>query len=170
TFGGGNGVSKSYAMTGWRIGYIAAQKWIIKACDKLQGQYTSGACSIAQKAALAALEGGLDYPREMCKAFQRRRDIMVKGFSQIKGLKVNKPQGAFYIFPDFSNFIGKKHNGKAIKNIQDLNLFLLEFANVAAVAGDGFGQPECIRFSFAASDEKIEQAIEKIKKALAMLE
>ena len=164
-----NGVSKSYAMTGWRIGYLAASKWIIKACDKLQGQYTSNACSIAQKAAVAALNGGLDYPMMMKEAFERRRNIMVKGFSEIPGLKVNVPQGAFYIFPDFTYYMGKTFNGTTLKTTADIALFLLDQAAVASVSGEGFGQPECIRFSFATSDEKIIEALQRIKTALAKL-
>jgi len=165
-----NGVSKSYAMTGWRIGYLAAAKWIVKACNKLQGQYTSNSCTIAQKATVAALNGGLEYPMMMREAFERRRNLMVKGFSEIKGLKVNVPQGAFYIFPDFSNYLGKSFDGKVIKTTSDLALFLLDQAAVAAVSGDGFGQPECIRFSFATSDEKLVEAIARIKTALEKLQ
>ena len=165
-----NGVSKSYAMTGWRIGYLAAAKWIVKACNKLQGQYTSNPCTIAQKATVAALNGGLEYPMMMREAFERRRNLMVKGFSEINGLKVNVPQGAFYIFPDFSNYLGKSFDGKVIKTTSDLALFLLDQAAVAAVSGDGFGQPECIRFSFATSDEKLVEAIARIKAALEKLQ
>ena len=165
-----NGVSKSYAMTGWRIGYLAATKWIVKACNKLQGQYTSNPCTIAQKATVAALNGGLEYPMMMREAFERRRNLMVKGFSEINGLKVNVPQGAFYIFPDFSNYLGKSFDGKVIKTTSDLALFLLDQAAVAAVSGDGFGQPECIRFSFATSDEKLVEAIARIKAALEKLQ
>jgi len=165
-----NGVSKSYAMTGWRIGYLAAAKWITKACDKLQGQYTSNASSIAQKATTAALNGGLEYPMMMKAAFQRRRDLMVKGFSEIKGLKVNVPQGAFYIFPDFSAYLGKSFDGKVLKTSTDIALYLLDQAYVAAVSGDGFGQPECIRFSFATSDEKLVEALKRIKAAMEKLQ
>jgi len=165
-----NGVSKSYAMTGWRIGYMAAAKWITKACDKLQGQYTSNPSTIAQKATVAALNGGLEYPMMMREAFQRRRDLMVKGFSEIKGLKVNVPQGAFYIFPDFSAYLGKLFEGKVIKTTNELALFLLDQAYVAAVSGDGFGQPECIRFSYAISDERLVEALSRIKNALAKLQ
>jgi len=165
-----NGVSKSYAMTGWRIGYLAAAKWIVKACDKLQGQYTSNACTIAQKATIAALNGGLEYPMMMKEAFERRRDMMVKGFSEIKGLKVNVPQGAFYIFPDFSYYLGKSFDGKVLKTTADIALFLLDQAAVASVSGDGFGQPECIRFSYATSDANIVEALLRIKTALEKLQ
>ncbi len=165
-----NGVSKSYAMTGWRIGYMAAAKWITKACDKLQGQYTSNASSIAQKATVAALNGGLEFPMMMREAFIRRRDLMVKGFSEIKGLKVNVPQGAFYIFPDFTSYLGKSFEGKVLKTTSDIALFLLDQAAVASVSGDGFGQPECIRFSFATSDDKLVEALARIKTALEKLQ
>jgi len=165
-----NGVSKSYAMTGWRIGYLAAAKWIVKACDKLQGQYTSNACSIAQKATVAALNGGLEYPMMMKDAFERRRDLMVKGFREIEGLKVNVPEGAFYIFPDFTHYLGKSFDGKVLKTSSDIALFLLDQAAIASVSGDGFGQPECIRFSFATSDDKLVEALGRIKAALAKLQ
>ena len=157
-------------MTGWRIGYLAAAKWIVKACDKLQGQYTSNACTIAQKATIAALNGGLEYPMMMKEAFERRRDMMVKGFSEIKGLKVNVPQGAFYIFPDFSYYLGKSFDGKVLKTTADIALFLLDQAAVASVSGDGFGQPECIRFSYATSDANIVEALLRIKTALEKLQ
>jgi aspartate aminotransferase len=165
-----NGVSKSYAMTGWRIGYLAAAKWIVKACDKLQGQYTSNACSIAQKATVAALNGGLEYPTMMKDAFERRRDLMVKGFREIEGLKVNIPEGAFYIFPDFTHYLGKSFDGKVLKTSSDIALYLLDQAAIASVSGDGFGQPECIRFSFATSDDKLVEALGRIKAALAKLQ
>jgi aspartate aminotransferase len=165
-----NGVSKSYAMTGWRIGYLAAAKWIVKACDKLQGQYTSNACSIAQKATVAALNGGLEYPTMMKDAFERRRDLMVKGFSEIEGLKVNVPEGAFYIFPDFTHYLGKSFDGKVLKTSSDIALYLLDQAAIASVSGDGFGQPECIRFSFATSDDKLVEALGRIKAALGKLQ
>lgn len=164
-----NGVSKSYAMTGWRIGYMAAEKWITKACDKLQGQYTSGASTIAQKATTAALNGGIEYSMMMKEAFRRRRDLVVKGFMEMDNLKVNIPQGAFYIFPDFSAYLGKSFDGKTMKTTSDLALFLLDQAHVAAVSGDGFGQPECIRFSYATSDDKLAEALVRIKAALEKL-
>jgi len=166
-----NGVSKGYAMTGWRIGYIAAAEWIAKACNKLQGQVTSGVCSISQKASIAALNGGLDFPKLMTTAFLRRRDLMVKGLSQIKGMKLDVPDGAFYIFADVSALFGKTtpQNTK-IKNSYDLALYLLADAWVAAVSGEGFGNPECIRFSFATSDENLEKAIIRIKDAIEKLQ
>jgi len=164
-----NGVSKGFAMTGWRIGYLAAAQWITKACDKLQGQYTSGACSIAQKASIAALEGGLDFPQMMTKAFIRRRDLLIKGLSEIKGFKTNVPEGAFYIFPDVSAFFGKTDGETTIKNATDLAFFLLDKAHVATVGGEGFGQPECLRLSYATSDENLTEAIARIKKAIDTL-
>lgn len=164
-----NGVSKGFAMTGWRIGYIAAPEWIAKACNKLQGQYTSGACSIAQKASTAAINGGLEYPMEMNKAFKRRRDLIIKELNKIEGIKTNVPEGAFYIFPDMSAYIGKSYGEKKIKTTADLSLFLLEKAHVATVSGEGFGNPECIRLSFATSDDKIKEACIRIKNALAEL-
>jgi aspartate aminotransferase len=165
-----NGVSKSYAMTGWRIGYLAAAKWIVKACDKLQGQYTSNSSTIAQKATVAALNGGLEYPMMMKEAFERRRNLMVQGFKEIPGLKVNIPEGAFYIFPDFTSYMGKSFNGTVLKSTNDIALFLLDQAAVASVSGDGFGQPECIRFSFATSDDKLVEALARIKEALSKLQ
>lgn len=165
-----NGVSKGFAMTGWRIGYIAAAEWIAKACNKLQGQYTSGACSIAQKASVAALNGGLEYPQEMNKAFRRRRDLIIKELNKIEGIKTNTPEGAFYIFPDVSAYIGKMNGEQKIKTSADLSLYLLDKAHVATVSGEGFGNPECIRLSFATSDEKVKEACVRIKKALAELQ
>lgn len=164
-----NGVSKGFAMTGWRIGYLAAPEWIVKACDKLQGQYTSGASSIAQKASVAALNGGLEFPEMMTKAFVRRRDLMIEGLSKIKGLKLNKPEGAFYIFPDVSAYFGKTVGEKTIKNSTDLAFYLLDKAHVATVGGEGFGQPECLRLSYATSDDKLTEAIKRITKALNAL-
>lgn len=166
-----NGVSKGYAMTGWRIGYIAAPEWITKACNKLQGQVTSGVCSISQKAAIAALNGGLEYSNMMVQAFLRRRDLMVQGLSKIPGFKVEIPQGAFYIFADISKLFGKTTpQNTTIKNSYDLALYLLSEAWVAAVSGEGFGNPECIRFSFATSDENLEKAIERISIAIQKLQ
>lgn len=165
-----NGVSKGYAMTGWRIGYIAAAEWIAKACNKLQGQVTSGVFSIAQKAAVAALNGGLDFPKMMTEAFLRRRNLMVEGLSKINGIKVNIPDGAFYLFTDVSELIGKStEDGTVIKNSYELSLYILNEAHVATVSGDGFGNPECIRFSFATSDENLQKAIERTKIALDKL-
>ena len=164
-----NGVSKAYAMTGWRIGYIAAPEWIVKGCNKLQGQYTSGPCSVSQKAAEAAYIGNQQCVEEMRKAFERRRDLIVKLAKEIPGLEVNTPQGAFYLFPKCSSFIGKSYNGKTIENTNDLALFLLEEAHVATVGGDAFGDPECFRMSYATSDENIREAMSRIKHALSLL-
>ncbi|MCI6558057.1 MAG: pyridoxal phosphate-dependent aminotransferase [Prevotella sp.] len=164
-----NGVSKAYAMTGWRIGYIAAPEWIVKGCNKLQGQYTSGPCSVSQKAAEAAYIGNQQCVEEMRKAFERRRDLIVKLAKEIPGLEVNTPQGAFYLFPKCSSFIGKSYNGKTIENTNDLALFLLEEAHVATVGGDAFGDPDCFRMSYATSDENIREAMSRIKHALSLL-
>lgn len=162
-----NGVSKGYAMTGWRLGWIAAPQWIAAACCKLQGQYTSGPSSITQKAAEAAYTGSQDCVKTMRQAFERRRDLMVKLGSEIPGFKVNLPQGAFYLFPDCSDYIGKSFNGKIITSSADLAMYLLEEAHVASVGGLAFGAPECIRFSYATSDEKLAEAMQRVKKALA---
>ena len=164
-----NGVSKAYAMTGWRIGYIAAPEWIVKGCNKLQGQYTSGPCSVSQKAAEAAYIGNQQCVEDMRKAFERRRDLIVKLAKEIPGLEVNTPQGAFYLFPKCSSFIGKSYNGKTIENTNDLALFLLEEAHVATVGGDAFGDPDCFRMSYATSDENIREAMSRIKHALSLL-
>ncbi len=165
-----NGVSKAYAMTGWRVGYIAAPEWLAKACVKLQGQVTSGICSVAQKAATAALNGGLDSPKQMTEAYRRRRDMFISELSKIEGLNVSNPDGAFYVFADVTAFLGKTaEDGTEIKKSSDLALYLLSNALVAAVSGDSFGNPECIRFSFATSDELLKKAAERIKVALESL-
>jgi len=164
-----NGVSKAYAMTGWRIGWIAAPKWIASACNTLQGQYTSGPCSVAQKAAEAAYTGNQDCIETMRKAFERRKKLVVDLARQIPGLKVNDPQGAFYIFPDCSSYFGKSFNGKVIDNSGDLSMYLLEEGHVACVGGGAFGAPDCLRFSYATSDENIVKAFGWIKEALAKL-
>jgi len=164
-----NGVSKAYAMTGWRIGWIAAPKWIASACNTLQGQYTSGPCSVAQKAAEAAYTGNQDCIETMRKAFERRKKLVVDLARQIPGLKVNDPQGAFYIFPDCSSYFGKSFNGKEIDNSGDLSMYLLEEGHVACVGGGAFGAPDCLRFSYATSDENIVKAFGWIKEALAKL-
>lgn len=164
-----NGVSKAYAMTGWRIGYAAAPLWLAKACNKLQGQYTSGASSIAQKAAEAAYTGPQECVEEMRKAFERRRDLIVDLANRIPGWKVNVPQGAFYLFPDVTACIGKTFNGKKIESDTDLAMFLLENAHVATVAGSAFCMPGYLRLSYATSDDNIRRAFERISKALAML-
>lgn len=164
-----NGVSKSYAMTGWRIGWIAGPKWIADACNKLQGQYTSGACAVAQKAAEAAYTGDQTCVREMCEAFERRKKLVVELIRQIPGLKVNDPQGAFYVFPDCSAYIGKSYQGKTINDSAELAMYLLEVGHVASVGGVAFGAPHCIRFSYATSDENLKIAFARIKEALAQL-
>ncbi len=165
-----NGVSKAYAMTGWRIGYIAAPEWIAKACTKLQGQVTSGVCSVAQKAAIAALNGGLEYPKQMTAAYLRRRDMFIAELSKIKGLNIHIPDGAFYVFAEVSEFLGKTApDGSVIKKSSDLAMYLLTEGLVASVSGDGFGNPECIRFSFATSDELLLKAAQRVKVALEKL-
>jgi len=164
-----NGVSKGYAMTGWRIGYIGAPVWIAKACDKLQGQFTSGVCSIAQRAALAALKGKGDSRQVMRDAFLRRRDLICGLLKEIKGMKVKVPQGAFYIMPDISYYFGKSDGVTKINNSDDLTLYLLDKAQVAMVAGDAFGAPDCIRISYATSDELLVEAVRRIRAALEKL-
>lgn len=164
-----NGVSKGYAMTGWRIGWIAAPKWIASACNTLQGQYTSGPCSVAQKAAEAAYTGDQSCVAEMQEAFERRKNLVVGLARQIPGLKVNDPQGAFYIFPDCSHYIGKSYNGKKVETSGDLALYLLEEGHVACVGGGAFGAPNCIRLSYATSDENLKKAFDRIKNALSKL-
>lgn len=164
-----NGVSKGYAMTGWRIGYIGAPLWIAKACNKLQGQFTSGVCSIAQRAALAALQGSGESQRIMKEAFQRRRDLVCMLLNEIKGLKVGIPQGAFYVMPDISFYLGKFDGQRKISTSDDLAMFLLEKAQVATVGGDAFGAPDCIRISYATSDDLLVEAIKRIKEALEKL-
>ena len=164
-----NGVSKGYAMTGWRLGWIAAPKWIASACNTLQGQYTSGPSSISQKAAEAAYTGDQSCVKDMQIAFERRKNLVVKLAREIPGLKVNEPKGAFYIFPDCSAFFGKSYNGTVINNPEDLALFLLAEAHVACVGGTDFGAPDCIRMSFATSDENLVKAFAWIKEALGKL-
>jgi len=164
-----NGVSKGYAMTGWRIGWIAAPQWVASACNTLQGQYTSGPNSIAQKAAEAAYTGDQSCVETMRVAFERRKKLVVELARQIPGLKVNDPQGAFYIFPDCSAYFGKSFNGKEIKDSGDLAMYLLEQGHVACVGGGAFGAPDCVRFSYATSDENLVKAFGWIKEALAKL-
>ncbi|MDL2266175.1 pyridoxal phosphate-dependent aminotransferase [Parabacteroides sp. OttesenSCG-928-G07] len=164
-----NGVSKAYAMTGWRIGFIAAPLWIAKACNKLQGQYTSGASSIAQKAAVEAFTGPQDCVEEMRKAFLRRRDLVVNLCKDIPGIKINNPQGAFYLFPEVSSYYGKKAGDRVINDAGDLAMYILEVGHVATVGGAAFGAPECLRFSYATSDENLIEAIRRIKEVLAAL-
>ena len=168
-----NGVSKAYAMTGWRIGFMAAPQWIVKGCNKLQGQYTSGPCSVSQKAAEAAYTLSQDCVEQMRQAFERRRDLIVELASQIPGLEVNRPDGAFYLFPKCSSFYGKHYvsgdDVVTINNSNDLALYLLTEAHVATVGGDAFGDPECFRMSYATSDENIRKALQRIAQALAKL-
>ena len=164
-----NGVSKAYAMTGWRIGYIAAPEWIVKGCNKLQGQYTSGPCSVSQKAAEAAYNTSQECVEEMRKAFERRRDLIVELASDIPGLEVNRPEGAFYLFPKCSSFYGKTDGKTVINNSTDLAMYLLEVGHVATVGGDAFGDPDCFRMSYATSDDNIREAMRRIKEALGKL-
>jgi len=164
-----NGVSKAYAMTGWRIGYIAAPEWIVKGCNKLQGQYTSGPCSVSQRAALFAYEGDQSAVEEMRQAFERRRDLIVGLTKEIDGLEVNVPDGAFYLFPKCSSFYGKSDGNRQIANSSDLAMYLLEVGHVATVGGDAFGDPECFRMSYATSDDNIREAMRRIKECLARL-
>lgn len=164
-----NGVSKAYAMTGWRIGYIAAPEWIVKGCNKLQGQYTSGSCSVSQKAAEAAYTMDQTCVETMRQAFQRRRDLIVELAKDIPGLEVNVPEGAFYLFPKCSSFYGKACGDKVVNNSTDLAMFLLEEGHVATVGGDAFGDPECFRMSYATSDDNIREAMKRIKETLAKL-
>lgn len=164
-----NGVSKGYAMTGYRIGYMAGPLWLTKAAGKLQGQFTSGASSIAQRAALEALTSDNTYTKEMVVAFKRRRDLVLRLLNEIPGLKFNVPDGAFYVFPDVSSYFGKSDGKTTISNAVDFSLYLLEKANSATVPGEGFGEPNCIRISYANSDEKLEKAMRQIKDALALL-
>ena len=161
-----NGVAKAFAMTGWRIGYIGAPNWIAKACNKMQGQITSGANCIAQRATIAALNAPVDKIKYMVDEFKSRRELIIRLLGDIDGFRINKPSGAFYIFPDVSSYFGKIINGVKIKDSSDFSLFLLEIANVATVSGEGFGNPNCIRISYAASKEQIKKACEQIKKSL----
>ncbi|MBO7557307.1 MAG: pyridoxal phosphate-dependent aminotransferase [Bacteroidaceae bacterium] len=164
-----NGVSKAYAMTGWRIGFVAAPEWIVKGSNKLQGQYTSGPCSVSQKAAEAAWNGPQDCVEEMRQAFERRKNLIVKLTKEVPGLEVNDPQGAFYLFPKCSSYFGKKDGERVINNSTDFAMYLLEVGHVATVGGDAFGSPECFRMSYATSDENIVEAIRRIKETLARL-
>ena len=165
-----NGVSKAYAMTGWRIGFIAAPEWIVKGCNKLQGQYTSGPCSVSQKAAEAAYTGDQQCVEDMCLAFERRKNLIVKLAREIPGLEVNEPEGAFYIFPKCSSYFGKTDGEHVIRNSTDFAMYLLEVGHVASVGGDAFGSPDCFRMSYATSDENIVEAMSRIKAVLARLE
>ena len=164
-----NGVSKGYAMTGWRIGYIGAPLWIAKACNKLQGQFTSGVCSIAQRAALAAVQGDGESQKLMRAAFLRRRDLICGLLKEIKGIRVGTPEGAFYVMPEISYYFGKSDGETKITNSDELALYLLDKAQVATVGGDAFGAPECLRISYATSDELLIEAVRRIKNALERL-
>jgi aspartate aminotransferase len=162
-----NGVAKAFAMTGWRIGYIGAPEWIAKACTKMQGQITSGANCIAQRATITALDTPVSKIQFMVDEFKVRRDLILNLLSDIQGIQTNIPQGAFYVFPDVSYYFGKTINGKTINNASDFAMLLLEEANVATVTGDAFGTPDCIRISYAASQENIKEAIKRIAAVLA---
>ncbi len=162
-----NGVSKAFAMTGWRIGYIGAPDWIARACNKMQGQITSGANCIAQHATITALENSPSKIKYMVDAFKKRRELILNLISEIPGFITNVPQGAFYIFPNITYYLGKTLRGKLIETASDFSLYLLEEANVATVTGEAFGDPNCIRISYAASDKDIKEAMKRIKKALA---
>lgn len=164
-----NGVSKAYAMTGWRIGFIAAPEWIVKGCNKLQGQFTSGACSVSQKAAQAAYEGDQKCVEDMRQAFERRRNLIVGLIREIPGLEVNNPQGAFYVFPKCSSYFGTADGSYIINNSTDFAMYLLEVGHVASVGGDAFGSPECFRLSYATSDSNIIEACRRIKECLSKL-
>ncbi len=164
-----NGVSKGYAMTGWRLGYIAAPVWITKAVTKLQGQFTSGATSVAQIASIAALTGDHTPTQEMNKAFKRRRDLLLRHLGEIEGVKCSVPGGAFYVFPDMSHYYGRKAGDQLIKDSGDLCMYLLESGHIATVPGAAFGAPDCIRISFANSDENLVEAMKRLKAALAKL-
>ena len=164
-----NGVSKGFAMTGWRIGYIGAPKWIADACVKMQGQFTSGSCSIAQKAAQAAMESSPSVTIEMRNAFEKRRDLVISLMKEIPGLKLNNPKGAFYVFPDVSSYFGKTDGETTITNATDLTMYILNKGLVALVTGEAFGDPNCIRLSYAACDEVLIEAIKRIKETLALL-
>ncbi len=164
-----NGVSKAYAMTGWRLGYLAGPEWVVKACSKLQGQFTSGPSSISQKASVAALTGGNSFPVEMMKAFLRRRDLVFELAGSIDGMKVSRPGGAFYLFPDISSYCGLSIDGTVIRDDNDFCMFLLEQAHVAAVPGTAFGAPNHIRISFATSDDRLTEAFKRMDKVLKRL-
>ena len=164
-----NGVSKAYAMTGWRIGYIAAPEWIVKGCNKLQGQYTSGPCSVSQKAAEFAYTQSQECVEQMRQAFERRRNLIVELAKDIPGLEVNVPEGAFYLFPKCSSFYGKSDGETTVNNSTELALYLLEKGHVATVGGDAFGDPECFRMSYATSDDNIREAMRRIKEVLGKL-
>ena len=161
-----NGMSKAFAMTGWRIGYMGAPEWIAKVCTKVQGQITSGANAIAQRASIAALKAPKSKIQYMVDEFKRRRDLVLQLLTEIDGFKLNVPEGAFYVFPDVSSFFGKTLRGRNIHNATDFSLYLLEEAMVATVTGEAFGDANCIRFSYAASEKDLREAIRRIKESL----
>jgi len=165
-----NGMSKGYAMTGWRIGYMAGPKWLAKACQKLQGQYTSGACSVSQKAAIAALLGDQSVIQCMVKVFKERRDLVVSFLREIPGFEGEIPEGAFYVLPDVSAYFGKSADGKVIQNSNDLSMHLLCQAHVATVSGRPFGAPGCLRLSYASSTKVLTEAMIRIKKEMLRFE
>ena len=165
-----NGVAKAFAMTGWRIGYIGAPEFIAKACTKMQGQVTSGANSIAQRATITAVDADPSVLNEMVGAFKSRRDLVVGLINDIPGLRLNVPEGAFYVFPDVSSYFGKTLRGTEIKNADDFSMYLLAEANVATVTGDAFGNPNCIRFSYATSEDLLKEALRRIKEAVSLTE
>ena len=164
-----NGFSKGYAMTGWRLGYIAAPAWLAKACDKFQGQITSGTNSVAQRAGIVALDGDLTASRQMAAAYQRRRDLVLELLKEVPGVRTYLPQGAFYLFPDVSAFLGKQAGGQTIADVNDLAMYLLNEAHVSTVPGDAFGEPSCLRISFAASDDQLREAVRRMAAALKRL-
>lgn len=164
-----NGFAKGYAMTGWRIGYICAPEAIAKACNKLQGQFTSGTNGIAQRAALAAITGDQEPTRKMTEEYRRRRDLVLELLQEIPDMKTYTPSGAFYFFPDVSAYFGRSYEGEIVQNADDLAMFLLDHAHVSVVTGDAFGAPECLRLSYAASEDELREALKRIKEALAKL-
>jgi aspartate aminotransferase len=164
-----NGVSKAWAMTGWRLGYIAANKVIADACNKVQGQFTSGTCSITQRAAIDAMKADPIVLKDMVAAFENRRELVLNALNSMPGIKTNRPKGAFYVFPDVSSFFGKQYNGHVIRSANDLALYILDQGLVAIVTGEAFGDPNCIRISYAASEEVLTEAMRRIKEALAKL-
>jgi aspartate aminotransferase len=164
-----NGVSKAFAMTGWRLGYIGAPEWIAKACTKIQGQFTSGASSVSQRAALAAVSADPSVVGEMKDAFLERRNFIIEKLRSISGIKINQPEGAFYVFPDVSELFGKSFGDRKIENADDLCLYLLEEAKVALVTGNAFGSPACLRISYAASMDELTESMSRISNALNQL-
>lgn len=164
-----NGFAKGYAMTGWRVGYISAPEWLAKACGKMQGQFTSGTNGIAQRAALAAITGDQEPTRKMTEEYRRRRDLVLELLKEIPGIKTYTPSGAFYFFPDVSAFFGRSYNGETVHNADDLAIFLIDHAHVSVVTGDAFGAPECLRLSYAASEDELREAMKRMKEALAKL-